>query len=313
MFHGKSNAFEISKKLGLDNKIIENAKTHLDSQNIDFEELLKNIYDNKLKIEQEKEEISKKLSEIEKLRSNLENDNKNLYIEKQNIIKNAKIEARNILLNAKDEANNIIKEINSSSNSKDLNNIRNKLNSDIKNLSENIASASKDNVNISKTSNLNNQNNLTLNDISINQEYLVSSLNQKGTVLKILPKSSEVQIQIGSIKTNLPVSALQKLPNNNSNAKSATISTSSLSKAKTVKTEINIIGSNVEEATFIIDKFLDDAILAHLSTVRIIHGKGTGRLREGIHQFLKGDSRVKSFRLGSYSEGEAGVTVVTLK
>ncbi len=293
---GKSNAFEISKKLGLNKHIIENAKSHIDNQNIDFEELLKNIYDNKTLIEKEKAEISEKLEKINILYKKLESDSKNLNNKKQEILNNAKIEARSILLNAKDEANNIIKEINDSLSSKDLNNIRNKLNFDIKNLSESINTK-----NEGLNSNLNAKSlgkvNLNINDIAINKEYFVTSLNQKGTVLKILPKSAEVQMQIGLIKTNIPISNLQEIQGTNNQKTNSTISTSNLSKAKTVKAEINIIGLNVTDAEFVIDKFLDDAILSKLPSVRIIHGKGTGKLRSGIQAFLKNDSRVKSYRL----------------
>ena len=303
---GKSNAFEISKKLGLENKIIENAKKYITNEDIDFEELLKNIYDNKVQLEKEKEEITEKLLKINIMQNKLENDNNKLLEEKQNIIKNAKIEARTILLTAKEEANDLIKKLHDNSNTKDLNNIRNKINSNIKDLSQDIKN---------HANNLDhpNQSNLTINDIIINNEYFINSLNQTGTVLKLLPKSNEVQMQIGLIKTIIPIIDLQKVTNKNvSTNNKTTIHTSGLSKSKTATTEINIIGKNVDEAEFIIDKFIDDALLANLPAIHIIHGKGTGKLREGIHKFLKNDSRIKSFRLGTYSEGADGVTIAYL-
>ena len=123
-----------------------------------------------------------------------------------------------------------------------------------------------------------------------------------------------MQVQIGSMKMNLKFNTLQHPKTSRNVSSNKTIhSSSNISKSKTVTPEINVIGMNVEDANFVIDKFLDDCALAKLETVRIIHGKGTGKLKNGIHQFLKTNSHVKSFRLGTFGEGEMGVTVVTLK
>ena len=301
---GKSNAFEISRKLGLPDSIINEAKRNLTKNDIDFEELLKNIYDNKSKIENEKLEISKKLNEITKLKKSLERDNTKLNEQEHEIINNAKVQARNILLDAKEEANEIISKMNdvSKSNS-DLNNLRNKLNKDIKyisadSLSNNVAKESKSAISIE--------------DAKPNTEVFVTTLGQNGIIVSNVSKSNEVQVQVGSMKLSVKLKYLEKIVNKNKTNKS-TSSYSSVSKAKHVSSEINVIGLNVEEAVFTVDKFLDDCSIANLQTVRIVHGKGTGKLREGIHKFLKSDSRVKSFRVGTYGEGEMGVTVVELK
>lgn len=301
---GKSNAFEISRKLGLPDSIINEAKRNLTKNDIDFEELLKNIYDNKSKIENEKLEISKKLNEITKLKKSLERDNTKLNEQEHEIINNAKVQARNILLDAKEEANEIISKMNdvSKSNS-DLNNLRNKLNKDIKDIS--AASLSNNVAKESKSA-------ISIEDAKPNTEVFVTTLCQNGIIVSNVSKSNEVQVQVGSMKLSVKLKYLEKIVNKNKTNKS-TSSYSSVSKAKHVSSEINVIGLNVEEAVFTVDKFLDDCSIANLQTVRIVHGKGTGKLREGIHKFLKSNSRVKSFRVGTYGEGEMGVTVVELK
>ena len=299
---GKSNAFEISKKLGLSENIIKTAMSNLNKNDVDFEELLKNIYDNKSKIESEKLEISKELEKVSNLRKALEKDNSKLLEQEQNIINDAKIKARNILLDAKEEANDIISKMNdlSKSNS-ELNNLRNELNKSIKNIS--IASFPKEK---SSSKNL-----LDKKDIKPNTEAFVTTLGQNGIIVSNISKSNEVQVQVGSMKMNINIKYLEKAQNSNKKNNS-TSSYNSVSKTRTAKSEINVIGLNVEEAIFVVDKFLDDSYLAKLQTVRIVHGKGTGKLREGIHKFLKANSHVKSFRIGTYGEGEMGVTVVEL-
>lgn len=304
---GKSNAFEISRKLGLSEKIIENAKSNLTKKDVDFEELLKNIYDDKSKIEHEKAQISEELEKIETLKKSLERDNSKLLEQEKNLINDAKIKARNILLEAKEEANSIISDMNKISedvsdisNSK-LNNLRNKLNNSIKNIS---LEATKDN---STTSN-----SISKDEAAPNTNVFVTTLGKNGVIVSNISKSNEVQVQVGSMKMSINIKYLQKLKSPAVN-KSANTSHVSVSKTRNAKSEINIIGLNVDEATFVVDKFLDDCALAKLETVRIVHGKGTGKLRDGVHKFLKSNPHVKSFRMGTYGEGEMGVTVVTLK
>lgn len=304
---GKSNAFEISRKLGLSEEIIENAKSNLTKKDVDFEELLKNIYDNKAKIEHEKAQISEELEKIEALKKSLERDNSKLLEQEKNLINDAKIKARNILLEAKEEANSIISDMNKISenvsdisNSK-LNNLRNKLNNSIKNIS---LEATKNNSNTS--------NSISKDEAVPNTNVFVTTLGKNGVIVSNISKSNEVQVQVGSMKMSINIKYLQKLQSPAVN-KSANTSHVSVSKTKNAKSEINIIGLNVDEATFVVDKFLDDCALAKLETVRIVHGKGTGKLRDGVHKFLKSNPHVKSFRMGTYGEGEMGVTVVTLK
>ena len=301
---GKSNAFAISKNLGLPNKIIEKAKTLMTEEQINFEELLKNIYDQKSLIEKEKEEITKKLENISNLEKTLIKDNESLRKQEQDIINKAKVEARNILLEAKEEANDIIKDLNNIKNTKSAETLRNKLNDKINKIHTLENNDTKPNTN----------NLLNVNDIKPNMTVFVRKFNQNGTVLSRPSKSNEVQIQIGLIKTNISINELEKAHSDKKDNKKPLTSTySNLSKVKNIKSEINVIGLNVEEAIFVVDKFLDDASLSKLNTVRIVHGKGTGKLMKGIHNFLKTNPHVKSFRLGTYGEGEMGVTIVELK
>jgi DNA mismatch repair protein MutS2 len=180
------------------------------------------------------------------------------------------------------------------------NNLRNKLNNDINGINLN--------ANIENTK----INAIDKSEIKINQEVYVSNLKQNGIILSNISKSNEVLVQIGSMKINIPIKYLEKSKKEKS-AKPISNNYTSISKTRNAKTEINVIGYTVEEAIFVVDKFLDDCSLAKIKTARIVHGKGTGKLKNGIHQFLKNHPHVSSYRMGTYGEGEMGVTVVELK
>lgn len=304
---GKSNAFAISEKLGLKKEIIEKAQNLLNKKDIDFETLLKSIYDDKLKIEKEKEQIEKNLHQVELLKNNLQRDDSKIREQEKEILNKAKLEARQILLDAKDDATSMIskmKEISeSSSELKELNNMRNSLNNSIKN----ISLSGNDELNVTP---------LDESEITIGAKVFVSTLGQNGIVLSKISKSKEVQVQIGLIKTNVSIKFLEKpkkLKDDLTAKPTSSYSTRNASKTKTANSEINVIGLTVDEAIPLVDKFLDDCFLAKLQTARIVHGKGTGKLRKGIHSFLKKNKRVKSYRIGTYGEGEMGVTVVEMK
>ena len=305
---GKSNAFEISKKLGLNDEILSRAKSFMTDESINIEELLKNIYDNKLLIEKEKEKILKDSEEIEKIKNSLQNEKDDISSKKSEIISKAKEKAKNIILEAKEDANEILKEMESSKDTKKLNKLRKDLNDKLENYKKN-----------SETTSNNIQNSLSKEDAKNGIEVFIPSLNQSGIIVSNLSTSNKVMVQIGNIKMNFDISKLIKKSNS-----STTTSTNNLSKVanyskktsftpRDVSTEINVIGYNVEEAIFVIDKFLDNACMSKLETVRIVHGKGTGILGKGIQKFLKSNPHVKSFRYGTFGEGEMGVTVVELK
>ena len=269
---GKSNAFEISKRLGLSNSILNKAKNLLADDTIKIEDLLKSIYDDKNEIEKEKELIKKNLNQVEILRKTLELKVSNHEEKEKELIQKAKLEARNILLNAKEEANEIIKEMNNlatlqgENNLEEANNLRNKLNTLVKNSSP-----------ISYKTNESSSNILSANDIFVGMTVLFKPLNSVATVLSLPNKSKDMQIQIGNLKMNANIKNLEKtkqsIQSNNTNNYSSKRDFNL--KSKNVSTEINVIGMNVQEAIFVIDKYLDDCAIAKLSPVRIVHGKGT--------------------------------------
>lgn len=299
---GKSNAFAISKNLGLPEYILSNAGKYLNQEHVDIESLLKKVYDDKLEIEKEKEIIKKNSNQIELLRKSLERDNSKLNAEAESIVFNAKIKAREILLNAKDEANEIIKELNNDEiDLKKANKLRLNLNDCLNSITSSPST--------NKTFSFSKEN------ISIGQTVFIKKLNQNATVLTLPNKSNQLQVQFGVITMNVKLEDLA-LPTNTANAQKTTHSSTSFKnsfKAKNISPEINVIGMTVDEAIPIIDKYLDDASMSGLASIRIVHGKGTGKLRSGIHQFLKTNKHAKSFRLGTFGEGEMGVTVVELK
>lgn len=297
---GKSNAFAISKKLGLNQEILNNAYSLLKDDNIHIEDILKSIYDNKLQIEREKQDIDKNLAQIQTLRKELEKENTGVKLKEKELIETAKLEARNILLSAKEEANEIIKQLNNINHDlKSANSLRNSLNDKIKQFDI----PQKENGNLTKS------------DIQLGMLVEVIPFNTIGTVISFPSKSNEVQIQMGNTKMNISLSNLKKTAKAlaKENFSTTKVNKNNGSKSKYISPEINVIGQNVDEATYIIDKYLDDCAISNIATIRIVHGKGTGKLREGIHSFLKKHPHVKSFRLGTFGEGEMGVTVVELK
>lgn len=296
---GASNAFEISKKLGISDNIIQRAKEFLSNDEINIEELIKNIYEDKKIIEKEKAEILEKSQKIKQLEKELDNKNSSLQQQENNIIEKAKEQAREILLNAKEDANSLIRDIEKESNSKNLNNIRNELNKKINNLQ-----STKKTITTEKS--------LKENNLKIGLPVFIPSINQTGNLLSLPNKDKIVQVQVGIMKMNFKLEDLEygkeeKKEKNYSYSKQHKLN------IKSVSPEINVIGQTVEEACFSIDKYLDTCAYNGLNTVHIVHGKGTGALRKGIHQFLKTHPHVKSYRLGTFGEGEMGVTVVELK
>ena len=334
---GKSNAFAISKKLGISNDILDRAKSFLKDDEISIEELLKNIYDDKLIIEAEKDEIIKNKNQIELLRKSLEQDKNSQKSLNEDKIEKAKIEAKNLLLEAKEEANSTIKELDILYNNlkdfeeidfenwsdtqianfvkshfkkgtlKQANLYRNKLNASFDKFSN--TNSNIENINSSEIKQF------SKDDLKVGMKIKLSNFNNIATILSLSGKKNVLQVQVGNIRTNIFLDDIVEINIKDKNVKNANSKASSVTsfKSKEVTPEINVIGQNIEEACFVIDKYLDDCAIAKLSPVRIVHGKGTGKLREGIHNFLRKNSHVKSFRLGTFGEGEMGVTVVELK
>ena len=297
---GKSNAFAISRKLGLNESIISHAASMIDKETVNFEDLLKSIYDSKSQVEAEKIRTAAALQEAEELKKNLKNHNTDILNKEKQLIANAKQEAKQILLDAKETANEIIKDISSANSSSQANKLRNKLNNEISSIKTNT-----EDVQITHS--------IPRENIKPNMSVFVSNLNSDGIVLSNVSKDDTVQVQIGIMKMNVDIKFLQEPKLSNSSKNTFDYTPRSSLKAQTVKPEINLLGMTVDEAIPIIDKYLDDCFITKLSPVRIVHGKGTGALRNGIHRYLKSNKHVDSFRLGTFGEGEMGVTVVTLK
>ena len=281
---GKSNAFEISKRLGLNEQILSKAKSLMNSDDVRIEDLLKEIYDNKVQIEKEKNEISKNLNQVEALRKKLETDYSKSQEKAILLVENAKKEARDILLDVKDEASEIIKKMNSiksKNSSQELYDLKNEINEKLKTFSTPVNSKS---------------GNLSKEDALPGLDVYVIPLGKNG-IIKTKPNSSlEVEVEVGNLKTNVNINKLVKLNNAPKKEKIISkISNTNSFKSKTISNEINVIGLNVLEAIPIIDKYLDDANLAKLETVRIVHGKGTGKLRNRNTYIFENSSTCKIF------------------
>lgn len=301
---GKSNAFAISQKLGLDSSIINRAASMIDKETIHLEDLLKTIYDDKSKIEDEKRRTSIALQEAEELKKKLKHQNSDVLNKEKELIANAKQEAKQILLEAKETANSLIKDIGTSSSASQANKLRNKLNDEISSIKTNV-----EDIQVAHP--------IKREEIKQGLNVFVTNVNSEGVIVSNISKDNTVQIQIGMMKMKVDIKYLQEIsnPSSKSNTKSKNYDYTSRSSLKSqhVSPEINLLGLTVDEALPIIDKYLDDCYIAKLSTVRIVHGKGTGALRAGIHRYLKTHKLVADFRLGTFGEGEMGVTVVTLK
>ena len=298
---GKSNAFAISRKLGLSEDIISRASSMIDKDSVNLEDLLKSIYDSKSQVEDEKAKISDSLKEVEELKKSLKHQNSDVLNKEKELIANAKLEAKQILIDAKETANSIIKDINSASSASQANKLRNKLN-------ETISSIKTDSSSIEVSHPISKEH------IKPGLTVFVTNLNSNGVILSNISKNNTVQVQVGAMKMNVDIKFLQETKASSKQKNLSYVSTNkSTSKSQSVSPELNILGLTVGEAIPIIDKYLDDCFIAKLSPVRIVHGKGTGALRNGVHKFLKSNKLVDSFRLGTFGEGEMGVTIVNLK
>lgn len=293
----------------------------IDKETINLEDLLKNIYDSKSKIEDEKIRTSIALREAEELRNSLKHQHSNVSNKEKELIANAKQEAKQILLDAKETANSIIKDMNSAPSASKANKLRNALN-------EKISSINTNAEDVELSDNLLPA--IAREEIKPGLNVYVSNLKANGVVVSNISKDDTVQVQIGIMKMKVDIKNLQETATSSKasvsassakpSAKSAKnksenysyVGRSSL-KAQNVSPEINLLGLTVDEAIPIVDKYLDDCYIAKLSPVRIVHGKGTGALRNGIHHYLKSNKLVDNFRLGTFGEGEMGVTIVNLK
>ena len=306
---GKSNAFAISSKLGLPDHIIEDAKRHITEDKESFEDLLANLENSRLTIEKERMEIESYKNEVKALKQRLEAKQEKIDQSKERILREANEKAREILQDAKDLADETIRtfqKVEAGVSIKDLEKSRQKVRDKIS--EKNSKLSPKDDKPTHKV--------LKPNQIKPGDSVKVVSMGLKGTVSSLPDKNGNLFVQCGIIRSKVSLSDLVLVEEETINTGKMQRSSSGklkMSKTYSVSTEINLLGRTVDEALSELDKYLDDAYLAHLPSVRVVHGKGTGALRNAVHNYLRKNKVVKRYRLGEFGEGDAGVTIVEFK
>lgn len=313
---GKSNAFAIASKLGLPEYIITSAKEQIDSDAVDMETLLADLEASRRSMEEDEKAIEAYKQEIESLKESLKKKEENLDTKKAEILKKAREEARDIIEEAKETADQTIRDYNkwrsnpSKADMRTMEEKRSSLRNKIKDYEKAGASETKKQTSNHKAS-----------DFHIGDTVQVLSMGTRGTITTLPNNKGIAGVQMGIMSAMLPISDLLIIPESTISVngekqkyagRRAGGDHTTVNKAKTFSPELNVMGKTVDEACFEIDKYLDDAVLAHISRVTIIHGKGTGALRKGIWQYLKNHPLVQSYRSGEFGEGEYGVTIVDL-
>ena len=307
---GKSNAFAISGKLGLPDYIIEDAKKRLSEQDISFEDLLSDLESSKRTIEKEREEIAAYRREAEDLKKQARERQEKLDEQRERILREANEKANAILREAKEVADETIKNfrkfgkenISASEMEKERERLRQKI--------KDTSAASSLKVQKQKKA-------YKPSDFKLGESVKVLSMNLTGTIASRPDSRGNLTVQMGILRSQVNISDLEIIEEPSPYTPKKLSRTSrgkiGMSKSLSVSPEINLLGRTVDEAVAELDKYLDDALLSHLDTVRIVHGKGTGALRKGIHEYLRRQKHVKSYRLAEFGEGDAGVTIVELK
>lgn len=306
---GKSNAFAISGKLGLPDYIIEDAKKRLSEQDVSFEDLLSDLETSRRTIEKEREEIAAYRREAENLRQQAAQRQEKLDEQRDRIIREANEKANAILREAKEVADETIRNFHKfgkeNISAAEMEKERERLRKKIKETSTASSLGAQKPKKTHKPS-----------DFKLGESVRVLSMNLTGTVSSLPDSRGNVTVQMGILRSQVNISDLEIIeepspytPKKFSRTSKGKIA---MGKSLSVSPEINLLGKTVDEAVSELDKYLDDALLAHLHTVRIVHGKGTGALRKGIHEYLRRQKHVKSYHLAEFGEGDAGVTIVEL-
>ena len=305
---GKSNAFAISKRIGLDDAIIERAKEFLTSEDIRFEDMLMSIEANRKSIEEDRYETERLRNEIKRLNREIIEEKENLLKEKNKILSKARYEAREILNRARIQSDRLLEDIRKVSKEVTKNSLkkaeskRSSLAHLQHELDENFADSIINELEDSKPP----------DNIKEGDSVKIISLNNKGIVLNPPDRDGNVYVQVGIMKIYVPSDDLRLMEEKQKNKEVKKTKTNVSTKSLYIKAEIDVRGLTVDEAIDIIDKHIDDALVAKQEQFSIIHGKGTGALRRGIHKYLDTNRNIKSYRLGVFGEGDTGVTVVTL-
>ena len=308
---GKSNAFAISSKLGLPDTIIDAAKEQISKEDESFEDVLANLENSRLTIEKERREAAEYKDRIKTLEAQLKAKNEKLDSAKDKILKEAHEQARAILQEAKTVADETIRSFNQAdrnSDMKELEKKRQNIREKIDDKNERLAL---------KTPPSATRKALDPKKLKKGDSVRIVSMGLKGTVSSLPDAKGNLFVQCGIIRSSVNVNDLVLLADNDTAAQKSAVRTSGgkmkMSKTMTISPEINLLGKTCDEAISVLDKYLDDAYLSHLPSVRVVHGKGTGALRSAVHTHLKRLKYVKEFRLGEFGEGDAGVTIVTFK
>ena len=306
---GKSNAFAISKKLGLSDEIIEAAKEQIDEQDVNFEDVISDLEASRVTIEREQREIEAYKKEVEALKKRLQEKNEKIDQAKDRILREANEKAREILQDAKnvaDESIRVFQKAGPGASMKDLEKTREKLRGKIDEKNSRLSIQKKEAPKAQ----------LKPEQLKTGDLVRVVSMGLTGTVSSLPDAKGNLFVQCGILRTNVNVRDLVRVEEPSvtaPNMKRTGTGKLRMSKSISVSPEINLLGKTVDEAIPLLDKYLDDAYLAHLKSVRVVHGKGTGALRNAVQQHLKRVKYIKSYRLGEYGEGDAGVTVVEFK
>ena len=307
---GKSNAFAISSKLGLPSYIIDDAKQQISQEDESFEDVISTLEENRITIEKERMEIARYKSEIEDLKKQLETKQEKLNQQRDRILREANEQAHAILRDAKEYADQTIKDFNKFGKAnisiKEMENKRQNLRKKMNKVESNMSKKEK------KVTG-----NLKPSDLHLGDGVKVLSLNLKGTVSTLPDAKGYLLVQMGIMRSKIHISDLVLLQEETvisaPNMQRTSAGKIKMSKSSSVGIEINLLGRTVDEAIAELDKYLDDAYLAHIPSVRVVHGKGTGALRKGIHNYLRRVKYVSSFHLAEFGEGDAGVTIVNFK
>ena len=300
---GKSNAFAISEKLGLDTLIIDRAKEFLSNEDLRFEDMLKGIEDSRKRIDSEREETERLRQESARIREEIYREKEKFIKDKNELISKTKEEARVIINKARIASDKLLSDIRKASNLKEAE----KAAQDFRKFSDETDEE------LYKSYQKRADNSKPPKTVKEGQTVKIVSINNKGTVLKAPDKDGQVYVQVGIMKMYINISDLRIEEDKPASNKKSLDSSSFISKAATIKSEIDLRGMTVDEALIIIDRQIHDGYIAKQQQFSIIHGKGTGALRAGIHDYLRICKQIKSFRLGTFGEGDAGVTIVTLR
>lgn len=310
---GKSNAFAISKKLGLSNNIINDASRRLDSEDIKFEDLVTDLEQSRVTIEREREELNEYKAQIAQLKSELTKKTERLDERTDNIIRKANEEAARILKDAKEYADKTINAMNKHGMTvKELEKHRSAIREKMNKRQEKLKIEPANNISEHKAHDI--------SEFKVGMHVKVLTMNVIGTVSQIHKNKNQVTVLVGSLSTKMDIKNLAILKGYKDPAETSSKPKGAggsgkikMSKSSSVSSEINLLGYTVDEAIAVLDKYLDDAYIARIPQVRIVHGKGTGALRSGITSYLHGVPYIKEFRLGQIGEGAEGVTIVTFK